>query len=52
MDAWKSPLSRTLTTWAIGYTFQPLIHSKSFDPAGFIACLVDTTSIGSIVAKS
>src|SRR5207249_10538098 len=33
-------------------TFQPLIQSKSFEPAGFIACLVETISIGLMVTKS
>ena len=35
-----------------GYAFQLAIQSRSFAPAGFIACLVDTTSMGVIVAKS
>ena len=35
-----------------GYAFPLAIQSRSFAPAGFIACLVDTTSIGVIVAKS
>ena len=35
-----------------GYAFQLAIQSKSFAPVGFIACLVDTTSMGAIVAKS
>src|SRR6266540_983461 len=32
--------------------FQPLIQSRSLVPAGFIARLVETTSIGSMVTKS
>src|SRR5215467_3077751 len=32
--------------------FQLLIHSRSLEPAGFIAVLVDTTSIGLMVTKS
>jgi hypothetical protein len=32
--------------------FQELIQSNSLLPAGFIACLVDRISIGSMVTKS
>ena len=32
--------------------FQESIHSKSFVPAGFMACLVETTSMGLMVTKS
>ncbi len=38
--------------WNQRYTFQPLIHSSSFEPAGFIAVLVETTSMGLMVTKS
>ncbi len=32
--------------------FQPLIHSRSLEPAGFMAVLVETTSMGLMVTKS
>ena len=32
--------------------FQPLIQSRSLEPAGFIAVLVETTSMGLMVTKS
>src|SRR5262249_41396877 len=35
-----------------GQIFQLLIHSISLEPAGFMAVLVDTTSIGLMVTKS
>ncbi len=37
---------------ALDQIFQPLIQSKSFAPAGFIACFVDTVSTGLMVTKS
>jgi hypothetical protein len=48
----KEPAEENVDGVGDGYTFQPLIHSKSFDPAGFIACFVETISMGSIVTKS
>jgi hypothetical protein len=34
------------------HIFQLLIHSRSLEPAGFMAVLVETTSMGLMVTKS
>jgi hypothetical protein len=40
------------TLCEVHHIFELAIQSISLAPAGFIACLVDTTSIGLIVTKS
>ena len=43
---------RTPLTTLADQTFQPLIQSRSLEPAGFIAVLVETISMGLMVTKS
>ena len=52
-EPWKgAPVWSRRARQRMPQTFQPAIQSMSFAPEGFIACFVDTTSIGSIVTKS